>query len=288
MSKAKPNKKKWQVVRTDALSSTRMDKRIKEKVAGSALAFATPLITGGLVMLASHTLGCIAMGVGLAIAWFVITWMEWFPFLSRKSIQYLGYGVIVVASLALLCLSPDKSDATQAVQPITTTVQDSPGSTVVNVGDGGTATVNQSDPQKVDAIHEELARLRAWVERSAASEMWRLKKEYDLGFVLIAFSGETDAKEVQPYSDAIDGDWNNFKVHKDEQGLLWIDIPYLYIRPHGTMTFNGCSAIIPAVPGMKRPCMRNADIGVWVECLKSDLVGICAAIGFKKETAPAE
>ena len=61
------------------------------------------------------------------------------------------------------------------------------------------------------------------------SVMRRLEKEFDFGFVLIAFSGEVDATRVRPYTSRIIADWNNFKVFKDQDGQMWLRPRRMYV-----------------------------------------------------------
>ena len=153
MSKAKPNKRRYAVVRTPAPMGSKMNKKTKEKIVAVGLPFATTFLAGGVGMLANYTLGCILVAAGLTMVWFFITWMGWVPLLSRKYIQYPGYAVIFVASLILALCAPsrklavpeDTNEIVVVTQPVTATAQDSPGSRIVSIGEAhGPVHVDQS------------------------------------------------------------------------------------------------------------------------------------------------
>lgn len=117
---------------------------------------------------------------------------------------------------------------------------------------------------------------------STNEDMERLKKDFPLGIVLIAFSGQV--KKVLPYSGMIEGDWDGLTVRMVADNNMEIHIPYLHWRAFNA-TVRNCTLTVPAVPGLKRSGGDPDVMGIWAECLEADPVGICAVLGFKDRTA---
>lgn len=89
--------------------------------------------------------------------------------------------------------------------------------------------------QTHDPINEKLDALLANVE--ASNVMQRLENEYDLGFVLIAFTGEVDATRVRSHTQKISADWRKCKVGFDAKGHVWLQLPKLNIISDGGARF---------------------------------------------------
>jgi hypothetical protein len=287
MSKGRP-KKRYKIVRTQVVASGKMDKETQEKVAGAVGTVAGLLFAGGLAMIPINAiLGCIIAGTGAALGWFVLIWRGWFACLNRKCAQYLGFGIIIVAFTVLaLCIPGSKSDDasgnTAIPQSITANAPNSPGSQVVAIGQVyGGLYMDRSDPNGMAEVNRKLDALL----EITGTEIHRLEKEYDLGFVLVAFSGEVDATRVIPHTNRIEADWNQCRASGGEDGRMRVRMPPVIILtgPRGRLRlkFYDVYFSIDAKPGAKSfSLFEPSGIRARLECLKTEPIGICAVVGF--------
>jgi len=298
MARPKLNKRKYTVERTDMTAGSVMNKKTKDKVAGPAGKVAGLLFAGGLAMvLSSPILGCILMGIGATMGWFLLIWMGWFPFLARKYIKYPGC-VVIAAALVILALylrggkADVPADTNQVVvtpPSVVATAPNSPGSQVLAVGQiNGDLNISRPDPNDMAEVNRKLDALLALTDK----ETYRLEKEHDLGFVLVAFSGEVDETRVRPHGDKVMGDWSQCRARKDDRGYLLIHLPDV-VRLKGrpaSITFlsaDNAYMAIQAKPGAKSRDLFASGVRIRFECLKTEPIGICAAIGFAQvDTQP--
>ncbi|MBN1508086.1 MAG: hypothetical protein JW955_14640 [Sedimentisphaerales bacterium] len=158
MSTRKPTKR-WQPLRTDTPAPAKVDRGTTEKAAAYGIPFVTTILAAGLGMLANHILGCILVGVALAVPWFFVTRSGWAPFLSTKRCMYPGYLAILVLCLVFaLCLPDDRPNDVEDINQagpkppsVTATAQDSPGAIPVAIGQvNGPVTINPPAKTETD------------------------------------------------------------------------------------------------------------------------------------------
>ena len=138
MAKGKKGKRKYTVVYTGKRGLLNINKVTKTKIIHGGLKLISILLPVGLVMMTNPTLGYIIVIVCLVAGWTLLIWTGW---LKRTCIHYIGYVLIAIMAIFLPVIVPsigadsstDKSQTNITPQPITTNIQDSPGSTVVNV-----------------------------------------------------------------------------------------------------------------------------------------------------------
>jgi len=124
-----------------------------------------------------------------------------------------------------------------------------------------------------------LAKLNEVLATIQKDESTRLKKEYPLGYVMIAFSGEKHI--VDNYSDRFQFD-QNVKIYKDNQNLLRIEMYNLFDKVNENQ-IGMISAGISLKPGTKQSIVRFPSFRVIGECLKNEPIGVYAVIGFSED-----
>jgi hypothetical protein len=145
--------------------------------------------------------------------------------------------------------------------------------------------IGSSDPNGIAAANKKLDALLARTD----SKIHQLEEEYDLGFILVAFSGEIDTTRIVPHTDRIEGDWRRCRVYEAGNGLLGVELPpRLKFKgregPPIEINAGSIRAIIPAKPGEKTSGLGARGVQFQVECLQQEPIGVCAVIGFKEYT----
>ena len=269
-----------------------MDNATHKTVVRAILAAASWAAKEGLdIIPAPPFFGFVLLGLAAALAWSALAHSGWLSFLTRRYIHYTAYGIIIVVFLPLaLFVHPHITDAPTdtnepGVSPPSVVATAPTGSTVTAIGTfNGNLTVKQSGPNQFDTINKKLDALLSLTD----SEMNQLEKEYDLGFVLIALSGEVNATRVMPHTNRVESDWGQCIAFKDEKGRLHIGLPQVVEiqRPGGHMISlfaTGADYFIGAIPSSKSSLLsvNVSDVQLRLECLKTQPIGICAVIGFK-------
>lgn len=119
----------------------------------------------------------------------------------------------------------------------------------------------------------------------AQQEEERLNKEYPLGYVMIAFSGEK--KVIIPSSGrVVVENPHNMIVYIDNNYWIHIDNCNIYDnQSHSRAT--DCSFGTLAKPGQKAVVMTwkspKKDLQIVVECVKTEPIGVCAVLGFSEK-----
>jgi hypothetical protein len=150
--------------------------------------------------------------------------------------------------------------------------------------------VKDEAKQTKDAI---LAELRRGLLQEKTREEDRLKKEYPLGYVMLAFSGEK--KLVLPYAERFDCEWDGLGVSlrtEDVKKSIYIDIPRLKYKPNH-VELSRVRIVVSAKPGSRCKTFSLFGFDISAECLKSEPIGVFAVLGFsehnhgKSEEKPA-
>jgi hypothetical protein len=152
------------------------------------------------------------------------------------------------------------------------------GSAVIGVSCGGIALymLGHSGPTNAEVLEQ----LQEMLSGLSGNEIRRLEQDYPLGHVLIAFSGEV--KKVLPNSNVLEADWDGLTVGRNSK-LIWIRLPHLR-DVHRNVGLDGCQLSTNARPGAKVAAMSLGNVAIWVECLRTEPIGICAVLGFKEKT----
>lgn len=233
-------------------------------------------------MIASPSLGFILLGIAGMLGWSLLLKKKWMqPVRQREYATVGGYVVIGIVSMGL-AIYPYLGHKQPASQPITATNQNSPGG--IAIGENkGKLEIHQSDPnatketnEKLDVVEEKLDRLLSMTQ----PVMDRLKRDYPLGVVLVAFSGESH--EALPVMGVIEGDWYNLKVRRTVLGGLAVLVPFLRDTRVNVKFYDVVLSVDRALPGATRMNVVLGNVTVWVECVKQEPIGICAAVGFRE------
>jgi hypothetical protein len=134
-----------------------------------------------------------------------------------------------------------------------------------------------------DTTNEKLDTILANIE--ATNVMKRLESEYDLGFVLIAFTGETDATRVRSHTKQINADWQKCKAGIDERGDVWIQLPKLNIISDDGARFSdpGSNMKLGFAGGLgsKSVPITIGNIEMIEESIRQEPIGHFVALGFR-------
>jgi hypothetical protein len=243
-----------------------------------------PLVVGGAIkMIATPTVGYVVLGLVAEFYWFYALQKNWAwvqPIRQSRRWQIIGYVVIAVifGGLAIYAhFRPDKPiSPSMAVRN-----ENSPGA--IAVGENkGSITVVQTDPNAIVGINEKLDALLAIRD---ADVIARLNRDYDCGFVLVAFSDEVDATRARPYTarGVIQADWDKCKAQK-QGDCITVSIPNCKMIGDGVV-FKVCSEIrlsFPIDPRKESSGLIVGDITVKGEYLRTDPWGHCFVLGFKR------
>jgi hypothetical protein len=223
-------------------------------------------------------------------------WIGFFA-VAISTVGTLVGGILVKNNWGYWNRSPSaKSDSEAVIAecPVTITAPNSPGSTNVAIGNANNVTVNQTDPSGLGTLNDKLDAVNRKLDMAISTfeltkEMPRLEKEYDLGFVLIAFPGTIDATRVRPHSDRIQADWDRCEVYEDAEGLVFAKVPRFQIKgspTSGAIVANSFNIGIPPTPGIPFGPFTIAEVVTQSELLTQTSSVNCAVIGFKTEKVP--
>ncbi len=262
MSRGKPQRK-YQVLRTDKAS---IGKDLVVNLARISPAGVLWLVERGLDMR-----GYTNPGLSWVIWGVAAIWLWWFickpGLMSRVLRQYgksrflywIGFGLVGLSFGTKAWYSPWGQPA--EVQPTNTEV---------------VKAVRHASEHQAD----ELSKLRAELSKITNGVEDRLKREYPLGYVMIAFSGHH--KGVVPHSDIIDANWDDMTVSIDNKNTMMVEIPYLCDKRSGSSLMN-CGLGTRAIPGAFFDWKFKDSLTMRLECLEANPVGIFAVLGFKEE-----
>jgi hypothetical protein len=222
--------------------------RIAAVIAGASVAF---WVGYDLMDYTNQTLGFVCWWVAGSLVLYAVT--EWLWIRSNRWLWGIrAIGCIVIGCLCVLvghyCLS----------KPIPT---------------------NADIAKKIDDVR---AALNKEAVESNEEEENRLKREYPLGYVIFAFSGEKIVHLL--CTDRVDSDWDRVKVYREGKDLVFIEPLYLFDKredKHKTSGFVSCAFGMPAKPGGKSIRIRVQDsFMARAECIRAKPVGLCVVLGF--------
>jgi hypothetical protein len=258
-------------------------KAINGQALNSLLIFAGMFITAGGGMGADSVLRLILVVGGIAVAWLAINRTgviaEHISAQYSKRIYYAGLAMLAMLSL---CWGWSISNHVQSQLAKGGNTQHNEGSSGTNIQHADTVNILGSDANDWASVNRKLDRLLA----VDSSESVHLEDRYQFGFVLVAFSGETDATRVLPFSRTFDSDWKSIQVNKEPDGNIKLSIPKIRMRsPSGwTEPIGIGNCVIPAVAGTDIPLVQipYLNLAVHIECIKAQPIGVCVVIGFAK------
>ena len=110
----------------------------------------------------------------------------------------------------------------------------------------------------------------------------RFRAEFNLGYVLFAFSGENRAIDVN--TDFVQGNWDKFKTSKIETGHFCLEVSNLILARQSSGSFDLALAdaelcVLP-VSG-NRFTWRSLHLSFVLTCAKADPIGTFLVLGFK-------
>ncbi len=272
-----------------------MDEKRREEMRGWLLPVLTPLLCVGVATMANPHVGFVVTITVATLIWFLVTWTG--P-LSRKYIQYSGYGVIVPFAIVVgLCLRYGGKKTTSGnvapQQPIIVDATNSPGSTNVAAAQIGHLTLGDPNREKqmeelerkVDQGNKQVADLVGILQRGASSiaarEEDRLKEEY-VAYAIIAILGERWTHTQ--YSGRFKVDWDDIRVAIDSQRTIHVFIPsFRDLKYNATIT--DCVMTLGAIPGAKFAGYGWGGLAsLQMECLAAGSEGVYVVLGIKERS----
>jgi hypothetical protein len=126
-------------------------------------------------------------------------------------------------------------------------------------------------------------KLDEWLYGMGGDVIHVLEQEYNLGFVLIAFSGEVDATRVRPYTSRIHADWDKCKARINERGDVELGLPEWDITDDdGTRMCGSMFNLLFAASPYKTMPMTVGKIQIIGEYLQTKPFGHCVVLGFNR------
>ena len=147
----------------------------------------------------------------------------------------------------------------------------------------GEVTVGQTDPEELKAMRRQATALLAEITEK---ELRHLEREYPLGFILIASSGEVQGSVARAHTDRIRGNWDDCVTYIDNQGRARVRLSELYIKGGAHSLIDVARIdIIPPGPGMEPRGFVCPEVTVLFEALRTKSDGVCIVVGFKETDA---
>ena len=216
----------------------------------------------GLMGYTNPSLGWMIWGAAVVLLWWSICTSDWSNTIVMKiahsgRCRLAGFIVILVSFGVAAWIAPWHKESEKAA--VSSMVDD----IVRRVGE-------QTNQQLEDKLKVALSQTRDDKEDL-------LKKEYPLGYVMVAFSGEK--KDVLLCTDRFEIDLSRVAVRKGSINTVLVDIPRIYDKVQKT-TCSISSYEFPAIPGRQPWLIQTTSLRLRIECLKADPWGIFVVLGF--------
>lgn len=284
MAKGKRKKRRYTIRGTRVQEPSKPEKKTKRITLPTLLAVASLLAS---TISPPPLVDFVLTAITGVLLWFAAGQLV--PFFARKYIRYLGCVLILAAILVLAWLSPrevgdapkDRSEKSLAPPAITTTLQDSPGSSVVtSQGQAGGITAQT-------VIQNPIINNYFTNQTPDQKEEWRqyLNKKYPLGWAMHA----TDGKDIHTppglsHEDYFSATWNSSGVVELTPDTITLQFPDIDARGIN-VSIKGYRLTVKRQVGTYPWRIGSSEnISVVADILKDEGDFVVFAVGFRKLT----